>query len=191
MAAGDGHREARRQACPDDPLPARRPDVAGLPLVPAVQAPAGDERLRVPRRRLPRLDRLWPGVPPRQPRGVGSRRCTRPDRCRAMGRRAALVGRPVRDLRRLVRRLHGPVRARRGADALVGRRRPVRRLGDRRELSAWRPRRPSRPAQDDGRARRSGTGRRCTGAAPRSTARSGSRRRCSSSTGARTSGSCR
>ena len=55
---------------------------------------------------------------------------------------AALVGWPAGDLRRLVRRLHGPVRARRRAGDVAGRRRPVRRLGDRRELP---PRRSSRP----------------------------------------------
>ena len=95
--------------------------------------------LRLPRRRLPRLDRLRPRVPPRQPRRVGPRRRLRPDRCRALGRRAAVVGRPAGDLRRLVRRLHGPVRARRGAGDVAGRRRPVRRLGDRRELPPRRP----------------------------------------------------
>ena len=165
-------------ARPDDPLSARRADLAGLPLVPAVQAAARGRGVRVPRRRLPRFDRLRPGVPPRQRRRVGPRRHARHDRRRALGRRAAVVRRPARDLRRLVRRLPGPVRARRGARAVARRRRPVRRLGDRRELPPRRPAGPAGPAPDDGRARRSGTRADSTAAARRSTAPSGSRRRC-------------
>ncbi len=61
---------------------------------------------------------------------------------------------------------------------VAGRRRPVRRLGDRRELPPRRPAGPPRPAQDDGLARRSGAQPRSTAAARRSTAPSGSRRRC-------------
>ena len=105
----------------------------------AVQAAPGRRRVRRLRRRLPGLDRLRARVPARQPRGVGPRRRPRPGRCRALGRRAALVGRPPRDLRRLVRRLHGPVRAGRRAGHVACRHRPLRRLGDRRELPAWRP----------------------------------------------------
>ena len=89
--------------------------------LPAVQAAARARGLRVPRRRLPRFDRLRPGLPPRQPRRMGPRRRPRPHRRRALGAGAAVVGRPARDLRRLVRRLHGPVRARRGAGAVARR----------------------------------------------------------------------
>ena len=109
VAAGRGHRQARRPARADDPLSARRPDLAGVPGVRAVQAAARERRVRVPRRRLPRVDRLWPRIPPGQPRRVGPRRYARHDRRRAMGRRAALVRRPARDLRWVVRRVHGPV----------------------------------------------------------------------------------
>ena len=154
------------------------PTGAGVPLVPAVQAGPRRGRVRVPRRRLPRLDRLRPGIPHRQPRRVGPRRCPGRHRCRALGRRAAVGGRAPGDLRRVVRRLHGPVRARRGAVAVARRRRPVRRFGDRRELPPRRPARPARPAQDDGLARRRRPRRGRTGAARRSIGRSGSRRRC-------------
>ena len=51
----------------------------------------------------------------RQPRRVGPRRRARPDRRRPLGGGAALVRRAARGLRRVVRRLHGPVRPRRGA----------------------------------------------------------------------------
>ncbi len=170
--------QARRDARPDDHLPARRPDRPGIPLVPAVQAAPRRGGVRGLRRRLPRVDRLRPGIPRRQPRRVGSRRRPRPHRRRALGRRAAVVGRPAGDLRRLVRRLHGPVRARRRALDVARRRRPVRRFRDRRELPPRRPARPARPAQDDGLAGRRRTAPMSTGAARRSIARNGSRRRC-------------
>ena len=83
--------------------------------LPAVQAAAGRGRVRLPRHRLPRVDRLRPRVPPRQPRRVGPCRRQRRDRRRALGRGAALVRRPPRRLRRLVRRLPGAQRPRRGA----------------------------------------------------------------------------
>ena len=137
------------------------------------------------------LDRLRPHVPHGQPRRVGPRRRPGRHRRRALGGRPAVGGRASRDLRRVVRRLHGPVRARRGAVAVARRRRPVRRFGDRRELSTRRPARPARPAQDDGLARRRRPRARSTAAARPSTGRSGSRRRCCSSTAGRTSGSCR
>ena len=124
--------------------------------LPAVQAAAGARGLRVPRRRLPRLHRLRARVPPGQPRRVGPRRRPRPDRRRALGAGAALVGRAARDLRRVVRRLHGPVRPRRGARDVRGRHRPLRRLRDRRELPPRRPAGTPGPAQDDGHARRPG-----------------------------------
>ena len=146
--------------------------------LPAVQAAAGRGGLRLLRRRLPRVDRLRPRLPRRQPRRVGPRRRARSRRRRALGRRAALVGRPAGDLWRLVRRLPGAVRARRRAGDVAGRRGPVRRLGDRRELS---PRRPSRPAgspQDDGLARRPRPDRRLPARLAGLSARSGSRRRC-------------
>ena len=150
-AAGRGHavasprrdRQAWRPAGADGHLPARRPDRPGVPLVPAVQAGPRGRGLRPVRRGLPRLERVRPRVPPRQPRGVGRGGRQRPDRRRALGGRAALVGRPAGDLRRLVRRLHGPLRARRGAVAVARRGGPVRGLGDRRELP---PRRPGRDA---------------------------------------------
>ena len=77
-----------------------------------------------------------------QPRRVGPRRRPRPHRRRAAGPPSQpwSDGR-LGDLRRLVRRLHGPVRARRGALDVARRRRPVWRLRDRRELP---PRRPAR-----------------------------------------------
>ncbi len=159
--------------------------------LPAVQAAAHRGGLRGPRRRLPRLDRLRARVPPGQPRRVGPRRRPRRHRRRAVGGRAAVVGRAARHLRRVVRRLRRPVRARRGAVDVARRRRPVRRLGDRRELSPRRPGRPPGPVPDDGLARRARSDGAATGAARRSIGPSGSRRRCSSSTAARTSGSCR
>ena len=75
-----------------------------------------------------------------QPRRMGPRRRPGHRRCRARwaAEQPWSDGR-LGDLRRVVRRLHGPVRARRGAGAVVGRRRPVRGLRDRRELPAWRP----------------------------------------------------
>ena len=173
---GDG--QARRAQGADRRHPARRPDRPVVPRVLPVQAAARGRRLRGLRRRFPRLDRLRPGVPHRQRRRVGSRRRPRPRRCRPLGRRAALVGRPAGHLRQLVRRLPGPVRARRRAVAVARRRRPVRRLGDRRELPPWRPARPARPPQDDGLARRPGPLPELPPRLARSTAPSGSRRRC-------------
>ena len=172
-------RQARRHARPDDHLPARRPDR---------------------RRRSARSSRSSSSSSPRASRCLdvdfrGSTGYGRAFRLANHGEwghadvhdlidaarwaaEPAVVGRPAGDLRRLVRRLHGPVRAGRGARACGGRGRPVRRLGDRRELPPRRPAGPPRPAQDDGLARRPGTQRRSTAAARRSTAPSGSRRRC-------------
>ena len=178
LAAERRDRKARRQAGPDDHLPARRTDVAGVPQLPAVQAVAGARGLRVPRRRLPRVHGLRPGVPPGQPRRVGPRRRPRPHRRRPLGAGTALVGRPPRDLRWVVWRLHGPVRPRRGAGDVRGRGRPVRRLRDRRELPPRRPAGAPGPAQDDGHARRPGPDRALPARLARSTAPSGSRRRC-------------
>ena len=110
LAAVVGDGQARRSSRPDDRVRPRRADGTDVPLLRAVQAAARRGWLRRVRRRLPRLDRLWPHVPPRQPRGVGQRRRPRPRRCRPLGGGPAVVGRPAGDLRRLVRRLHGPVR---------------------------------------------------------------------------------
>src|SRR4249920_907368 len=79
-----------------------------------------------------------------------------PDRRGPLGGRAALVGRAVGDLRWLVRRVHGPLRARRGTDDVGSRGGPLWRLGDRRKLSPWRPAGSARPPQDDGLTRRTG-----------------------------------
>ena len=117
LASRAGDRQARRPARPDDRLPARRPDLAVVPELPALQAAPGRGRVRLPRHRLPRLHRLRPGVPPRQPRRVGPRRPQRRDRRRPLGRRAAVVRRPPRGVRRLVRRLPRAQRPRRGARA--------------------------------------------------------------------------
>ena len=96
VAAGRSHRQARRAPRPDDPLPPRRPDLAVVSRLRALQAAAGECRLRVPRRRLPWVHRLRSRLPPRQPRRVGPRGHPRHDRRRPLGRRATLVGRPVR-----------------------------------------------------------------------------------------------
>ena len=178
VASGHRDRQTRRQAGPHDHLPARRADLAVVPLLPALQAAARAGGLRVPRRRLPRLHGLRTVVPPRQLRRVGPRRRPRPHRCGPLGAGAAVVGRAAGDLRRVVRRLHGPVRARRGAGAVRGRRGPVRRLRDRRELPARRPTRAPGPAQADGHARRSGADRALPPRLSRSTAPSASRRPC-------------
>ena len=174
----DGDRQAWRGARPDDHLPARRPDRAVVPLVPAVQASARRRGVRILRRRFPGFDRIRAGVPARQPRRMGSRRRRGPDRRRPLGDQPAVVRWPAGDLRWLVRRLHGPERAGRGARHVGGRRRPLRRLGDRRELPPRRPARPPRPPQDDGLTRRRRSAPRSIGAARRSIAPSGSRRRC-------------
>ena len=62
----DGVTEAQARRAPGagDRLSPRRPDLAGLSSVGPVQAAARRRGLRVPRRRLPRLDRLRPGLPP-------------------------------------------------------------------------------------------------------------------------------
>ena len=140
---------------------------------------------------LPRLDRLRARVPACQPRRVGPRGRPRRDRCSTVGDRAAVVGRTAGRLRRLVRRVPGAVGARRGAIDVAGRHRPVRRLGDRRELPPRRPARAPGPPADDGLPGRPGAAPSCTAADPRSTVPSGSRRRCSSSTAEGTGGSCR
>ena len=112
---------AAASACPTIIYPHGGPTWQAYRSVPAVQAAAGARGLRLPRRRLPRLDRLRPRVPPGQPRRVGPRRRPRPHRRRPLGAGTAVVRRAPRDLRRVVRRLHGPVRARRGARAVRGR----------------------------------------------------------------------
>ena len=144
---------------PDHRQRARRTDGAGLSLVPAVQAAPRARGVRVPRRRLSRLDRLRARVPACQPRGVGPRGRPRCHRCSTMGDRAAVVRWAAGRLRRLVRRVPGAVGARRGALDVAGRRRPVWRLGDRRELPPRRPARAARAPEDDGLAGRPGAGR--------------------------------
>ena len=113
VAPEHGHRQARRHPRAGRHLPAWRSDRAVVPLVPAVQAGPRRGRVRRVRRRFPRFDRLRPRVPGRQPRRVGPRRRPRPHRCRPLGRRPAVGGRPSRHLWRVVRRLHGLVRTRR------------------------------------------------------------------------------
>ena len=135
--------QARWRARSDHRERPRRPHRPGVPILPATQVPPRPRGVRVPRRRLPRLDRLRARVPACQPRRVGPRGRPRRDRCGTVGDRAAVVGRAAGRLRRLVRRVPGAVGARRGAIDVAGRRRPVRRLGDRRELP---PRRPARAA---------------------------------------------
>ena len=108
-------RQARRDPRPDGRLPPRRAHLAGLPRLGPVQAAPRPGGLRLPRRGLPRLDRLRPGVPQRQSRRVGPRRRVRHGRRRPLGRRPAVVERAARDLRRVVRRLPRPVRPGRGA----------------------------------------------------------------------------
>ena len=188
---GRRRRQARQPSRAGHHLPARRPDRADVPAVRAVQAAVGGRGLRRRRRGLPRFDRLRPGVPRGQPRRVGPRRHPRRHRWRPVGRRAALVGRPARHLRRVVRRLRRAVRPGRGARDVVGRRGPLRRFGDRRELPARRSAGPARPAPDDGLTRRRDSGAPRSGAGRRSIARSASRPRCCSSTAGRTSGSSR
>ena len=95
----------------------------------------------------------------------------------SLGAGPAMVGRAARDLRRVVRRLHGPVRLVEEPAHVRGRCGPVRRLGDRRELPPRRSTRAPGPAQDDGHARRSERGPSSSAAARRSTAPSASRRR--------------
>ena len=148
--------------------------------------------LRLPRRRLPRLDRLRPRLPRGEHRRVGPRRrvttwSTRPagpPTSRGATAGSAIYGGSYGGYLVLCALVEEP-------GAVAGRRRPVRRLGDRRELPPRRPARPARPRAPDGRARRSGARPRSSGAARRSTGPSGSRRRCSSSTAARTSASSR
>src|SRR4029077_7707089 len=67
VATRGGDRQTWRHARPDDHLSARRPDMAGVSELPALQAPARAGGLRVPRRGLPWVDRIREGVPAREP----------------------------------------------------------------------------------------------------------------------------
>ena len=176
----DGDRQARRHAASrrsSTRTAARpgRPSARSMPFKQLLVA----RGLRVPRRRLPRLDRLRPrrSATPTTTSGATPTSHDLIDAARWAAEQP-WSRRPAGDLRRLVRRLPGAVRARRGARRCGGpastctatRRSP--------RATATATGSAGSTSQDDGLARRPGARPRSTGAARRSIARSGSRRRC-------------
>ena len=153
-AAGGGHavaarerdRQARWPAGPDDHLSAWRPDLAVATGASSRSSSCSPARATPSSTSTSAARRATAGPSATPTTANGATPTSTTHRRGALGPGAALVGRPARHLRRVVRRVRGPVRARRGARHVGGRHRPVRRLRDRRELPPRRPTRPPGPA---------------------------------------------